>query len=151
MGDSFREFGISFSTSRTSSKIHQETASGFFKNLYDKGIFTEEITEQYFDEKAGQFLADRYITGTCPRCGNENAYGDQCEKCGSTLSPTELINPRSTLSGEKPILKKTKNWFLPLDKMQPQIEKYIESHKDWKTSVYGQCKSWLTQGLQPAP
>ena len=150
MGDSFKEFGISFDIySRTSSKVHHETASDFFKTLYDKKVFTEEITEQYFDEKANQFLADRYIIGTCPKCGNENAYGDQCEKCGSTLSPTELINPRSTLSGEKPVLRKTKNWFLPLDKMQPQIEKYIESHKDWKVNVYGQCKSWLDQGLQP--
>jgi methionyl-tRNA synthetase len=150
MGDSFKEFGISFDIySRTSSKVHHETASDFFKTLYDKKVFTEEITEQYFDEKANQFLADRYIVGTCPKCANENAYGDQCEKCGSTLSPTELINPRSTLSGEKPVLRKTKNWFLPLDKMQPQIEKYIESHKDWKVNVYGQCKSWLDQKLQP--
>lgn len=150
MGDAFRDFGISFDIySRTSNKIHHETASDFFKNLYDKGVFKEEITEQYFDEKANQFLADRYIVGTCPKCGNENAYGDQCEKCGTSLSPTELINPRSTLSGEKPVMKKTKNWFLPLDKMQPKIEAYIDSHKDWKTNVYGQCKSWLTQGLQP--
>ncbi|HVA99168.1 MAG TPA: methionine--tRNA ligase [Bacteroidia bacterium] len=150
MGDSFKEFGISFDIySRTSSKIHHETASDFFKNLYEKNIFTEEITEQYFDLAANQFLADRYIIGTCPKCANENAYGDQCEKCGTALSPMELINPRSTLSGEKPVLKKTKNWFLPLDKMQPQIEKYIDSHKDWKTNVYGQCKSWLNQGLQP--
>ena len=151
MGDAFREFGISFDIySRTSNKTHHETASGFFKNLYDKKVFTEEITEQYFDEKSNQFLADRYIIGTCPKCGNENAYGDQCEKCGSSLSPTELINPRSTLSGEKPVLKKTKNWFLPLDKMQPQIEKYINSHSnDWRNTVYGQCKSWLDQKLQP--
>jgi methionyl-tRNA synthetase len=150
MGDSFKEFGISFDIySRTSNKVHHETASDFFKALYDKKVFTEEITEQYFDEKANQFLADRYIVGTCPKCANENAYGDQCEKCGSTLSPIELINPRSTLSGEKPVLRKTKNWFLPLDKMQPQIEKYIESHKDWKVNVYGQCKSWLDQKLQP--
>jgi methionyl-tRNA synthetase len=150
MKDSFEEFGISFDIySRTSSKIHHETASEFFKTLYDKKVFTEEITEQYFDEKANQFLADRYIIGTCPKCQNENAYGDQCEKCGSTLSPTDLINPKSTLSGEKPVLRKTKNWFLPLDKMQPQIEKYIESHKDWKVNVYGQCKSWLDQKLQP--
>ncbi len=150
MGDSFREFGISFDIySRTSNKIHHETAQEFFKTLYDKKVFTEEVTEQYFDEKANQFLADRYITGTCPKCANENAYGDQCEKCGSTLSPTDLINPKSTLSGEKPVLRKTKNWFLPLDKMQPQIEKYIESHKDWKVNVYGQCKSWLDQKLQP--
>jgi methionyl-tRNA synthetase len=150
MGDSFKEFGISFDIySRTSSKIHHETASEFFKTLYDKGVFKEEITEQYFDEKANQFLADRYIVGTCPKCGNENAYGDQCENCGSTLNPTDLINPRSTLSGEKPVMKKTKNWFLPLDKMQPQIEKFVDSHKEWKTNVFGQCKSWLNAGLQP--
>jgi methionyl-tRNA synthetase len=150
MGDSFKEFGISFDIySRTSSKVHHETASEFFKTLYDKGVFKEEVTEQYFDEKANQFLADRYIVGTCPNCSNENAYGDQCEKCGSTLNPTDLINPRSTLSGEKPVLKKTKNWFLPLDEMQPQIEKYIDSHKEWKTNVFGQCKSWLNAGLQP--
>ncbi|HEV7230980.1 MAG TPA: methionine--tRNA ligase [Bacteroidia bacterium] len=150
MGDSFREFGVSFDIySRTSNPVHHETAAGFFRNLYDKGVFKEEVTEQYFDEKANQFLADRYIVGTCPKCGNENAYGDQCEKCGSTLSPTDLINPHSTLSGEKPVMRSTKNWFLPLDKMQPQIEAYIELHKDWKTNVYGQCKSWLTQGLQP--
>lgn len=150
MGDAFSEFGVSFDIySRTSSKTHHETAAGFFKTLYDKGVFQEEITEQFFDEKANQFLADRYITGTCPKCGNDNAYGDQCEKCGTSLSPTELINPKSALSGEKPVLKKTKNWFLPLDKMQPQIEAYIDSHKDWKPNVYGQCKSWLNQGLQP--
>lgn len=150
MGDAFNEFGVSFDIySRTSKPIHHKTASDFFRNLYDKGIFTEEVTEQYFDAKANQFLADRYIIGTCPKCGNENAYGDQCEKCGSTLSPTDLINPRSTLSGEKPVMKSTKNWFLPLDKMQPGIEAYLDEHKDWKTNVYGQCKSWLTQGLQP--
>lgn len=149
MGDSFREFGISFDVYSRTSAIHHETASEFFKKLYDKGVFTEEVTEQYFDEKANQFLADRYIVGTCPKCGNDNAYGDQCERCGSTLNPTDLINPKSTLSGEKPVLKKTKNWFLPLDKMQPDIEKYIESHKEWKTNVFGQCKSWLNAGLQP--
>lgn len=150
MGDSFKEFGISFDIySRTSAPIHHETASEFFKKLYDKGVFKEEITEQYFDEKANQFLADRYIIGTCPKCGNENAYGDQCERCGSTLNATDLINPKSTLSGEKPVLKKTKNWFLPLDEMQPQIEQYIDSHKEWKTNVFGQCKSWLNSGLQP--
>ena len=150
MGDSFKEFGISFDIySRTSSKVHHETASAFFKTLYDKGVFKEEETEQYFDEKANQFLADRYIIGTCPNCGNENAYGDQCERCGSTLNPTDLINPRSTLSGEKPVFKKTRNWFLPLDKMQPQIEAYVDSHKEWKTNVFGQCKSWLKAGLQP--
>lgn len=150
MGDAFKEFGVSFDIySRTSSPTHHATASEFFKTLYDKGVFQEEVTEQYFDEKANQFLADRYIIGTCPKCANENAYGDQCEKCGTSLNPTDLINPRSTLSGEKPVLKKTKNWFLPLDKMQPQIEAFIESHKDWKTNVYGQCKSWLNAGLQP--
>lgn len=150
MGDAFQGFGISFDIySRTSSPTHHATASEFFKTLYDKGVFIEEVTEQYFDEKANQFLADRYIIGTCPKCANENAYGDQCEKCGTSLNPTDLINPKSTLSGEKPVLKKTKNWFLPLDKMQPQIEAFIESHKDWKTNVYGQCKSWLNAGLQP--
>lgn len=150
MGDAFAGFGISFDVySRTSSKIHHETASEFFKTLYDKGVFKEEITEQYFDEKANQFLADRYIVGTCPKCANENAYGDQCEKCGSTLNATDLINPKSALSGEKPVLKKTKNWFLPLDTMQPQIEAFIDSHKEWKSNVFGQCKSWLNAGLQP--
>lgn len=150
IGDSFRDFGISFNIyHRTSSSTHHQTASGFFKTLYDKGVFDEEETEQYYDEKAGQFLADRYIVGTCPKCGNEEAYGDQCEKCGTSLSPTELINPHSTLSGAQPVLKKTTNWFLPLDKMQPQIEAYIDSHKDWKPNVYGQCKSWLSGGLNP--
>lgn len=150
MGDAFKEFGISFDIySRTSSKTHHETASEFFKTLYDKGVFEEEVTEQYFDEKANQFLADRYIIGTCPKCGNDNAYGDQCENCGSTLNPTDLINPKSTLSGEQPVMKKTRNWFLPLDKMQIQIEDYINSHKDWKSNVFGQCKSWLNAGLQP--
>lgn len=150
MGDAFNGFGISFDIySRTSSPTHHATASEFFRTLYDKGVFQEEVTEQYFDEKANQFLADRYIIGTCPKCGNDNAYGDQCEKCGTSLNATDLINPKSTLSGEKPVLKKTKNWFLPLDKMQSQIEAFIESHKDWKTNVYGQCKSWLNAGLQP--
>lgn len=150
IGDSFKDFGVSFNIyHRSSSQTHHDTASGFFKTLYDKGVFSEEETEQYFDEKADQFLADRYITGTCPNCGNEEAYGDQCEKCGTSLSPTELINPKSTLSGAKPILKKTKNWFLPLDKMQNEIEEYIDTHKDWKPNVYGQCKSWLSGGLHP--
>jgi methionyl-tRNA synthetase len=152
MGDSFKEFGISFDIySRTSNKTHHETASDFFKTLYDKGVFTEEVTEQYYDEEAKQFLADRYITGTCPKCANPNAYGDQCEKCGSTLNATELIEPKSTLSGSKPVLKETKNWFLPLDKLQPKIQAYLDQHKDWKTNVYGQCKSWLDSGdgLQP--
>ena len=152
MGDAFKEFGISFDIySRTSSKTHHQTASDFFKKLYDKGSFTEQVTEQYYDEEAKQFLADRYIVGTCPKCGNENAYGDQCEKCGTSLSPTELINPHSMLSGSKPVMKQTKNWFLPLDKLSPKIKAYIEQHKDWKSNVYGQCKSWLDSGdgLQP--
>jgi len=148
MKGSFEQFGISFSIySRTSSDIHHKTASDFFKKLYDKGDFEESFTEQYYDEKVGQFLADRYITGTCPNCQNPNAYGDQCERCGTSLSPTELINPVSALSGEKPVLRKTKNWFLPLDKLQPKIEAYIDSHNDWKPNVFGQCKSWLKQGL----
>jgi methionyl-tRNA synthetase len=152
MGDAFKEFGISFDVySRTSSKVHHQTASDFFKTLYQKGSFTEQVTEQYFDEEAKQFLADRYITGECPKCGNPNAYGDQCEKCGSTLSPTELKNPKSALSGNVPVLKQTKNWFLPLDKLQPKIAEYLSKHTDWKTNVYGQCKSWLDSGdgLQP--
>ena len=152
MGDSFKEFGISFDVySRTSSPIHHQTASNFFKVLYDKGVFTEQVTEQYYDEEAKQFLADRYIVGTCPKCSNPNAYGDQCEKCGTSLNPTDLIEPKSTLSGSKPVLKQTKNWFLPLDKLQPKIKSYIDQHKDWKTNVYGQCKSWLDSGdgLQP--
>ena len=152
MGDSFAEFGISFSIySRTSSQTHKETAQAFFKKLYNEGKFIEQETEQYYDEEVKQFLADRYIQGTCPVCGNENAYGDQCENCGSSLSPTDLIHPHSMLSGSKPVLKKTKNWFLPLDKLQPQIAVYLEQHKDWKINVYGQCKSWLESGdgLQP--
>lgn len=152
MGDAFKEFGISFDIySRTSSKTHHKTAADFFKVLYDKKSFTEQVTEQYYDEEAKQFLADRYIVGTCPKCSNDNAYGDQCEKCGSSLNPTDLINPKSTLSGSKPTLKQTKNWFLPLDKLQPKIKEYIEKHKDWRSTVYGQCKSWLESGdgLQP--
>jgi methionyl-tRNA synthetase len=148
--DSFEEFGISFDIySRTSNKVHHEMSQDIFKNIYDKGQFVEETTEQYYDEKNKTFLADRYIIGTCPKCGNENAYGDQCERCGSTLSPEELINPRSTLSGETPIKKATKNWYLPLDKMQPMLEKYIEGHPEWKTNVLGQVKSWLNDGLKP--
>lgn len=152
MGDAFKEFGISFDVySRTSSKVHHQTASDFFKKLYDNNGFTEQVTEQYYDEEAKQFLADRYIVGTCPKCANPNAYGDQCEKCGSTLNATELIDPKSTLSGSKPVLKETKNWFLPLDKLQPQIQAYLDKHKDWKSNVVGQCKSWLDSGdgLQP--
>lgn len=152
MRDAFQEFGISFDIySRTSSKLHHETAADFFKKLYDKGSFEEQITEQYFDESANQFLADRYIVGTCPKCKNENAYGDQCESCGTSLNPTDLINPKSKLSGQPPVLRKTKNWFLPLDKLQPEIQAYINQHSDWKTNVFGQCKSWLESGdgLQP--
>ncbi|MDI1353986.1 MAG: methionine--tRNA ligase [bacterium] len=152
MGDAFKEFGISFDIySRTSSKIHHQTASDIFRVLYDKKVFTEQVTEQYYDETAQQFLADRYIIGTCPNCKNPNAYGDQCEKCGSTLNPLDLIDPKSTLSGNKPVLRKTKNWFLPLDKLQPKIKEYIDKHSDWRPTVYGQCKSWLNSGdgLQP--
>jgi methionyl-tRNA synthetase len=152
MGDSFKEFGISFDIySRTSSKVHHQTASDIFKVLYDKRVFTEQVTEQYYDEEAQQFLADRYIVGTCPNCANPGAYGDQCEKCGSTLNATDLIHPKSALSGNAPVLKQTKNWFLPLDKLQPKIKAYIEKHSDWKPNVYGQCKSWIDSGdgLQP--
>ncbi|CAM4196541.1 methionyl-tRNA synthetase [Pedobacter westerhofensis] len=150
IGDSFKEFGVSFDIyHRTSSATHHETASDFFKTLYDKGVFTEEVTEQYYDEKAQSFLADRYITGTCPKCGFENAYGDQCENCGSTLNATDLINPKSTLSGEPPVRRETKNWFLPLEKYEDQLRTYIEGHKEWKPNVYGQCQSWLNAGLQP--
>jgi methionyl-tRNA synthetase len=152
MKNAFADFGISFSIySRTSNKVHHDTASAFFRKLYDQGSFTEQETDQYYDEEVNQFLADRYIVGTCPNCGNENAYGDQCERCGSSLSPTDLGNPRSMLSGSKPVLRKTKNWFLPLDKLQPKIAGYINKHKDWKINVYGQCKSWLESGdgLQP--
>lgn len=149
---SFEEFGISFDIySRTSNKIHHETAAEFFKTLYEKGEFVEKTTEQYYDEKEGQFLADRYIIGTCPNCSYENAYGDQCENCGSSLSPTELINPKSALSGNTPIRKKTKHWYLPLDKYENWLKEWIiEGHKDdWKPNVYGQCKSWIDHGLQP--
>ncbi|MDD2278591.1 MAG: methionine--tRNA ligase [Bacteroidales bacterium] len=148
---SFEDFGIAFDIySRTSSKTHHEQSSAFFKKLYDKGEFIEKTTEQYYDPEVNQFLADRYITGTCPHCSNENAYGDQCEKCGTSLNATDLINPKSTLSGAKPIMKPTKHWFLPLDKYQGFLEKWIlEDHKEWKANVYGQCKSWLDQGLQP--
>jgi methionyl-tRNA synthetase len=147
---SFEDFGVSFDIySRTSRQIHHETSQEIFKTMYDKGFFDEQVTEQYFDEVAQQFLADRYIVGTCPVCANENAYGDQCEKCGTSLSPTELKNPRSTLSGSKPVMKATKNWYLPLDRMQPDIEAYVNGHTEWKTNVFGQCQSWLKQGLQP--
>ncbi|MDX9728840.1 MAG: methionine--tRNA ligase [Bacteroidales bacterium] len=147
----FADFGISFDIySRTSNKIHYETASKFFRKLYDQGEFIEKTASQYYDEEAGCFLADRYITGTCPHCANENAYGDQCEKCGTSLSATDLINPRSTISGSAPVMRETLHWYLPLDKYEPWIRKWIlEDHTEWKTNVYGQCKSWLDQGLQP--
>jgi len=149
--DAFSRFGISFDVySRTSAKIHHETASDFFKKLYSEGKFIEKTTEQYFDEEANQFLADRYITGTCPKCGNERAYGDQCESCGSSLNATDLINPKSTLSGNPPIMKETKHWYLPLDQYEPWLKEWIlESHKEWKSNVYGQCKSWIDGGLNP--
>lgn len=149
---SFADFGISFDIySRTSAPIHHETASEFFKKLYDEGKFIEKTTEQYYDETVGQFLADRYITGTCPICGYDKAYGDQCEQCGSSLNATDLINPRSVLSGAKPVMRKTKHWYLPLDEYEPWLKSWIlDGHKeDWKTNVYGQCKSWIDQGLQP--
>jgi len=149
--DSFEKFGISFDIySRTSMDIHHKTASDFFTTLNDKNELIVQETEQLYDEERNQFLADRYITGTCPHCGYEKAYGDQCEKCGTSLSPTDLIHPKSVLTGNIPILKKTKHWFLPLDKYSPWLEKWIlEDHKDWKTNVIGQCKSWIHQGLHP--
>ena len=147
----FADFGIDFDIySRTTSKVHEATASEFFRKLYDEGKFIEKESEQYYDEQAHQFLADRYIMGTCPKCGNERAYGDQCEKCGSTLSPDELIDPHSTISGAPLVKKATKHWYLPLDKYEPWLREWIlEQHKEWKTNVYGQCKSWLDGGLQP--
>jgi methionyl-tRNA synthetase len=149
--DSFEKMGISFDIySRTTNKVHHETAAGFFKNLYDKGLFEEKVTEQFFDEKANLFLADRYITGTCPVCGNPSAYGDQCERCGSSLSPDQLIEPKSTLSDAVPVKKKTKHWYFPLQNYEPWLKEWIlEGHKEWKNNVYGQCKSWLDNGLQP--
>ena len=149
--ESFEEFGISFDIySRTTSEIHSKTASDFFRKLYDKGEFIEKVTEQYYDEEAQQFLADRYITGTCPHCHNERAYGDQCEACGSSLNSTDLIDPKSAISGSKPVLRKTKHWYLPLDKWEPFMRQWIlEEHKEWRPNVYGQCKSWIDLGLQP--
>lgn len=149
---SFIDFGISFDNySRTSSKIHHDTASEFFRKLYDNGDFIEEVTEQLYDAKADQFLADRFVVGTCPKCGNEEAYGDQCEKCGSTLNATDLINPKSTITGDTPILKSTKHWFLPLDRYQDFLKEWIlvGHEKDWKNNVLGQVKSWLDDGLKP--
>ncbi len=148
---SFRGLGMSFDIySRTSSKTHRRVASEFFKKLYDEGKFIEQTSEQYYDEEAQTFLADRYIVGTCPRCQNEKAYGDQCEKCGSTLSPDELINPKSAVSGSVPVKRATKHWYLPLDQYEGFLREWIlEGHKEWKSNVYGQCKSWLDLGLQP--
>ena len=147
---SFEDFGISFDIySRTTSDTHKKVASDFFRTLYDKGEFLERESEQYYDEEAKTFLADRYITGECPHCHNANAYGDQCEKCGKDLSPTELINPESKVSGSKPVLRKTKHWYLPLDKHQEWLGPWIASHPEWRPNVSGQCKSWLDMGLQP--
>lgn len=149
---SFADFGISFDNySRTSAKIHHETAAAFFKKLYEQGDFIEETTEQLYDEKANQFLADRFVTGTCPKCGHTEAYGDQCEKCGSSLNATDLIHPKSTITGITPILKATKHWFLPLDRYENFLKEWIlEGHKnDWKPNVYGQVKSWIDDGLKP--
>lgn len=147
---SFQDLGISFDIySRTSSQTHKETASAFFKDLYEKGKFVEKVSQQYYDEATNTFLADRYIIGTCPHCGNEKAYGDQCEACGTSLSATDLINPKSTLSGQEPQLKETKHWYLPLEEYETFMREWIlDSHKEWKTNVYGQCKSWIDQGLQ---
>ena len=149
--ESFSEFGISFDVySRTTSKVHSQLASDFFRKLYDDGKLVEQESEQYYDPEAKQFLADRYIMGTCPHCGNENAYGDQCERCGSDLSPMELINPHSTISGAEPVVKSTKNWYLPLNDYQEWLKQWIlEGHKEWRPNVYGQCKSWLDLDLQP--
>ena len=147
---SFQSLGIEFDIfSRTSRPIHHKTASAFFKTLYDKNIFSEKVTEEFYDESAKRFLSDRLIVGTCPNCKNENAYGDQCESCGSSLSPNELIKPHSMLSGSKLVKKSTNNWFLPLDVLQPKLQHYISSHKEWKANVSGQCQSWLTKGLYP--
>ncbi|MGZ3954815.1 MAG: methionine--tRNA ligase [Flavisolibacter sp.] len=150
MKETFEQINISFDIySRTSNKIHHETASAFFRKLYDDGLFEEKETEQFYDEKAKTFLADRYITGTCPICGNPNAYGDQCERCGSSLSPEQLINPRSTLSDAVPVKRKTKHWYFPLQNYEAWLREWVlDEHKDWKNNVYGQCKSWLDQGLQ---
>ena len=149
--DSFARLGMSFDIySRTTSPMHYETAAGFFRKLYDDGKFTEQVSEQYYDDQVKQFLADRYITGTCPHCGNDRAYGDQCEKCGTSLSPNDLIDPKSAFSGTTPIKKETKHWYLPLNEYEPFLREWIlEGHKEWKANVYGQCKSWLDLGLQP--
>jgi len=152
MKKAFEDFGISFDIySRTSNPVHYETAQNFFKAIYDQNLFIEEVSDQYYDEQEKLFLADRYIIGTCPVCSNPNAYGDQCEKCGTSLSPKQLINPRSTVSGKEPVLRPTKHWYFPLDKFESWLREWvIEGHRDdWKTNVYGQCKSWIDQGLQP--
>ena len=148
---SFEDFGISFDIySRTTSKVHHKFAADFFKKLYDEGKLMEKTSQQLYDEEAKQFLADRYVMGTCPHCGNPDAYGDQCEKCGRDLSPTELLNPRSTISGSQPVMKETKNWYLPLNEYQQWLEKWIlKDHPEWRPNVYGQCKSWLDMELQP--
>ncbi len=148
---SFEDFGMTFDIySRTTSETHHQTAAGMFKKMYDDGKFTEKTSEQYYDEKNKQFLADRYIVGTCPNCKFDGAYGDQCESCGTALSPRELINPKSTISGENPILKETKHWYLPLDKYEDWLKEWLlAGHQEWKPNVYGQCKSWITQGLKP--
>lgn len=149
--DSFEELGISFDVyGRTTSATHHKNASEFFRNLYDKGQFIEKTTEQLYDEEAGEFLADRYVVGTCPHCGKDGAYGDQCEACGTSLSPSDLINPKSRLSGSTPVMKETSHWYLPLDQWEPKLREWIlEGHKEWRPNVYGQCKSWLDMGLQP--
>lgn len=149
--DSFEELGISFDVyGRTSSETHRKTASDFFRKLHDKGEFVKKTSMQLYDEKAGQFLADRYVTGTCPHCGNEHAYGDQCEACGTSLNATDLIDPKSAITGNTPVMRETSHWYLPLDKWEPRLRKWIlEEHKEWKPNVYGQCKSWLDMGLQP--
>ena len=149
--DSFKELGITFDVyGRTTSETHRKTASDFFRKLYDKGEFIEKTSQQLYDAEANQFLADRYVTGTCPHCGNEHAYGDQCEACGTSLNATDLINPRSAITGNTPVLKETSHWYLPLDKWEPRLRQWIlEDHKEWRSNVYGQCKSWLDMGLQP--
>ena len=151
MKDTFKGMGISYDIyGRTSSPVHHKLAADFFRKLYDTGKFIQKTSEQYYDEEAKMFLADRYITGECPHCHYDHAYGDQCEKCGTSLSPTELINPKSTVSGSKPVMKETTHWYLPLEQYQEWLEKWIlQEHKEWRPNVYGQCKSWLDMGLQP--
>ncbi|HEY0271961.1 MAG TPA: class I tRNA ligase family protein, partial [Chitinophaga sp.] len=149
IGDSFAAMDISFDIfARTSSPVHHKTASDFFKHMYDKGLFEEKESEQFYDPEKETFLADRYITGTCPVCGNDKAYGDQCERCGTALSPEELINPRSALSNAVPVKRKTRHWYMPLQNYEPWLKTWLlEGHKEWKPNVYGQCKSWLDNGL----